>query len=86
MHGETRYEVTVDWLVGEYRGPQIGDTKRLFAGQVTGGTRELRPSESVRLARFRVDRLTWDRPHWQPLVMRAVKSLSDLRSRLMGRA
>lgn len=61
---ETGYEVAVDRLVGEYRRPQIGDTKRLFAGRVTGGTPKLRPPESVRLAWFPVDRLPPNRLAW----------------------
>lgn len=61
---ETGYEVAVDRLVGEYRRPQIGDTKRLFAGRVCGGTPGPRPPESVRLAWFPVDRLPPNRLAW----------------------
>lgn len=44
--------------------PQIGDTKRLFAGRVTGGTPKPRPPESVRVAWFRVGRLPLNRMPW----------------------
>ncbi len=61
---ETGYEVAVDRLVGVYRRPQIGDTKRLFVGHITGGAPGPRPPESVRLAWFPVDRLPFNRLVW----------------------
>lgn len=61
---ETGYDVTVDRLIGEYRRPQIGDTKRLFTGHVTGGAPGPRPPESVRVAWFPVGRLPLNRLPW----------------------
>lgn len=61
---ETGYDVAVDWLVGQYRRPQIGDTKRLFTGRVVGGAAEPRPPESVRVAWFPISRLPFNRMPW----------------------
>lgn len=61
---ETGYEVAVDRLVGEYRRPRIGDTKRLFAGHVCGGILRPHPPESVRLTWFPVDSLPANRLAW----------------------
>lgn len=58
---ETGYEVTLDRLVGEYHRPQIGDTKRLFVGHVTGGEPRLSPPESIKVTWFPVDRLPFNR-------------------------
>lgn len=61
---ETGYDVAVERLIGEYRRPQIADTKRLFTGHVTGGIPGPRPPESVRVAWFPVDRLPFNRMPW----------------------
>lgn len=61
---ETGYDVAVERLIGEYRRPQIGDTKRLFAGHVTGGTPRPHPPESIRVAWFPVGRLPLNRMPW----------------------
>lgn len=53
---ETGYDVALDRL--------IGDTKRLFAGRVTGGIPRPHPPESIRVAWFLVGRLPFNRMPW----------------------
>jgi 8-oxo-dGTP diphosphatase len=54
---ETGYEIVLDRLVGEYQRPQLGDTKRCFAGHVVGGAARVRPPETIRVAWHPLDRL-----------------------------
>ncbi len=61
---ETGYRIAIDRLVGEYRRPQIGDTKRLFVGRIRGGAPRARPPETIRIAWFSVDRLPPNRLPW----------------------
>ncbi len=64
VYEETGYRIEIHRLVGEYRRPQMSDTKRLFAGGVVGGAPATGDVETVRVGWFPMDRLPRNRLPW----------------------
>lgn len=58
---ETGYEVEIEYFVGEYDRPELGEVKRVYLAHLTGGEPRPAPPESVAVRWFPVSRFPLNR-------------------------